>query len=348
VQSSAPDRQLRPEQPYLDADPFPTSAMSPPVQAHGGRQATSHRSHVRDEIDLLYRAALRRAADAQALVEAEAAFTSGTLTPTALLTQLVASAEFRRLHAIEAAVAAARRGRLQSEPARVMGPPEVDERAVEIAWVLSRYRGELRVLDLGSANAERVYLDALLELAPDAVGVDIAPAELPGLDLRIGDVRCLPFPRRSFDAVLCISTLEHVGSSQEPYGVTANPSAGGIPEALQEIHRVLSNDGYVLITVPCGREEDHGWFVQHDRAGWNRLFEQADFLVAEQELYNLGPEGWRLGDDDDAGYAERGPAASAVLCSELRPSSGRLARIVRAAQLSSRLVRNGRVHGAPG
>jgi SAM-dependent methyltransferase len=320
--------------------------MSSLVPARRDQQAPSRASRVRDEIDLLYRVALQRSADTQALVEGEAALTSGTLTPTALLTQLVGSAEFRRLYAIEAGVAAARRARLKSEPARVTGPPGVDERAVEIAWVLSRYGGEPRVLDLGSANAERLYLDALIELAPDAVGVDLAPAEIPGLEFRIGDLRCLPFPSRSFDAVLCISTLEHVGSSQAPYGVEADPSAGGIPEALEEIHRILSNNGYALITVPCGREEDHGWFVQHDRAGWNRLFEKADFLVAEQELYELGPEGWRLGDDDRAGYAERGPAASAVLCSELRPSSRRLARIVRARQLSSRFVRNGRLHDA--
>jgi SAM-dependent methyltransferase len=319
--------------------------MSSQVPAHRDQPSSLRGSRAREKIDLLYRAALQRAADPQALLEAEAAFTSGTLTPTGLLTQLVASAEFGRLHAIEAAVAAARRARSRCAPARgLIAPPGIDERAVEIAWVLSRYRGEPRVLDLGSANAERLYLDALIELAPDVIGVDLAPAEIPALDLRIGDLRCLPFPSRSFDAVLCISTLEHVGSTQEAYGVEADPRAGAIPEALEEIHRILSNDGYALITVPCGREEDHGWFVQHDRAGWNRLFEKADLLVVEQELYELGPEGWRLGDDDRAGYAERGPAASAVLCSELRPSSAGLARIARARKLSSRLVRNGRLH----
>jgi SAM-dependent methyltransferase len=293
--------------------------MSSPAPAQPDQQAPPRQTHIHDDIELLYRAALQRAPDAQALDEAETAFTSGTLSRTSLLTQLVASAEFRRLDAIEAGLAAARRARSQCEPARGMtAPPGVDERAVEIPWVLSRYRGEPRVLDLGSANAERLYLEALLELAPDAVGVDLAAAEIEGLDLRVADLRRLPFPSRSFDAVFCISTLEHVGSSQEPYGVEADADAGGIPEALEEMHRVLSIGGYALITVPCGREEDHGWFVQHGRIGWNRLFEEANFLVAEQELYQLGPAGWKLGDDERAGYAERGPGASAVLCSELR------------------------------
>ena len=35
---------------------------------------------------------------------------------------------------------------------------------------------------------------------------------------------------------------------------------------------MLARDGYALVTVPCGVEEDRGWFVQHDREGWNRLF----------------------------------------------------------------------------
>jgi SAM-dependent methyltransferase len=298
--------------------------MTPLVRAHLDEEAPERTSHLRaDEINRLYRAALRRAPDPHALAEAEKGFAAGTLTPTALLTQLVASPEFTRLHAIEAGVAVARRARLDAEPARELrAPPGIDERAIEIPWVLTRYGGEPRVLDIGSANAERSYLDALLGLAPAAIGVDVAPAEIPGMDLRVGDLRRLPFPSHSFDAVFCISTLEHVGSSQEPYGVEPDPGAGGIPEALTEIHRVLSVSGYALITVPCGREEDHGWFVQHDRAGWNRLFEAADLFVSDQELYELRPEGWQTGRDDTAGYAARGPGASAVLCSELR--SGRL------------------------
>jgi SAM-dependent methyltransferase len=185
--------------------------------------------------------------------------------------------------------------------------------------VLSRYGGEPRVLDVGSANAEPLYLEALCELAPGVVGVDRAVAELPGLDLRVGDLRRLPFPDRSYDAVLCISTLEHVGSSQTRYGLDVDAVGGGIPEALREIRRVLTLEGYALVTVPCGRAEDHGWFVQHGRGAWNRFFDQAGLQVAEQELYVLDLRGWALGDDDRAGYGERGPGASAVLCTELRP-----------------------------
>src|SRR5205823_5620085 len=153
-----------------------------------------------------------------------------------------------------------------------------------------------------------------------------------GLRTEVGDLRRLQFPDRSFDAVLCVSTLEHVGSSQHPYGIEADSTWGGVPEALAEIRRVLTRRGYALVTVPCGAEQDHGWFVQHDREGWNRLFDEADLFVADQELYVLGPEGWRDGDDDGAAYGERGPGASAVLCSELHPGFFRHRLTSRAAQ----------------
>ena len=171
-----------------------------------------------------------------------------------------------------------------------------------------------------------------MDAAPDAIGLDLAELDLPGLRTEVGDLRALPFGKRSFDAVLCVSTLEHVGSDNEVYGVP--PGEGGIPEALNEIRRVLAPQGYALVTVPCGEEQDHGWFVQHDREGWNRLFAAADLYIGDQELYVLGPDGWRAGEDDDAPYGVHGPGASAVLCTELHP--GRLRHL--AARRLRRLV----------
>jgi hypothetical protein len=69
--------------------------------------------------------------------------------------------------------------------------------------------------------------------------------------------------------------------------------------------------------------------VQHGRAGWNCLFEAAGLVVADQELYVLSLHGWELDNDDRAGYGERGPGASAVLCSELRPRRLRVAALGR-------------------
>jgi len=58
------------------------------------------------------------------------------------------------------------------------------ERCIEIPWVLSRFHGEARVLDIGYANAEPRYLearDALAVEARDDMGVEIGRLPRQGL-----------------------------------------------------------------------------------------------------------------------------------------------------------------------
>jgi hypothetical protein len=83
---------------------------------------------------------------------------------------------------------------------------------------------------------------------------------------------------------------------------------------------VLSPRGRLLVTVPCGERQDLEWQIQRPPREWIELFERAGFLVFEDELYELGPDGWRsVAEVGAARYGDRGPGASAVLCAELRP-----------------------------
>jgi O-antigen chain-terminating methyltransferase len=188
-------------------------------------------------------------------------------------------------------------------------------------WVLARYRGEPRVVDIGYANAAPAYLEALVAAAPSrVVGLDVIDAPVAGMRSVVGDLRALPFPDESFDVVLCVSTIEHVGRDNRVYGVDDEQDESGIPQALREIRRVLAPGGRALLTVPTGAKEDHGWFVQLPAAAWRSLFADAGLHVAEEEVYALGADGWRAaaGDAEDARYGQRGAAASAVYCVELR------------------------------
>lgn len=276
-------------------------------------------------VERLYRLALRREPDAEAWAEALGRLAEGTLSPAGLLAELVASDEFARVRAIDDGVALARRARTRGErPHGLTGPPRSDERVIEIPWVLAHYRGQPRVVDLGSAHAESAYLAALVEAVPrEPLGVDLVAAEIPGMRTLVGDARSLPLANGSVDVLFCVSTLEHVGADQTVYGAEAERDPAGSQVALREIRRVLDRRGYALVTVPCGEPEEHGWFVQRDRKGWNRLFAEADLYVHDQELYVLEREGWRVGEDERPRYGERGPGASAVLCSELHPGRRR-------------------------
>ena len=81
--------------------------------------------------------------------------------------------------------------------------------------------------------------------------------------------------------------------------------------------------GRIVVTVPCGEEEDHGWFVQREPDSWNGLFLDAGLRVEEQEIYALGTAGWQAAPDFDprgVRYGERG--AAAVLCATVGPAGG--------------------------
>ena len=116
------------------------------------------------------------------------------------------------------------------------------------------------MLDVGYANALPAYLEALVAAAPgEVVGVDPIEAPVDGVRSVVGDLRALPFADGSFDVAFCISTIEHVGRDNRVYGVDEERDDTGIPSGLRELRRVARR---ILLTVPTGVEEDHGWFVQ--------------------------------------------------------------------------------------
>jgi SAM-dependent methyltransferase len=277
-----------------------------------------------------FRLLLRRDPDDDALERALEKLEEGTLSRATLIHELATSEEFERVQELDDAVALGLGARERGERIRwLQAPGGTDERVVEVPWVLSRLQPDGRVLEIGYAFAETAYLGALLRSGVELVGADLARREVAGLDVVEADVRALPFPDGSFDQVLLVSTLEHVGADNAVYGLEGDSDPEARLFALRELRRVLRGDGSLLVTVPLGEPEDYGWFFQDDVRGWNRLYGRAGFFVSEQEAYELREEGWRAAPDFDAEgvrYGVRGPAASAVLCAELRP--GRLRRLV--------------------
>lgn len=282
-------------------------------------------------VERAYRLVLRRDPERDAREHALDRLAAGALSRATLVHELATSAEFDGIRALDDAVAGAAQARASDErPRHLTAPAGIDERPIEIAWTLARYRAEPRVLDIGYANAGPAYLAALLAAVPGApTGVDLAEADVPGFEGIRADVRKLPFKARSFDVVFCISTLEHVGKDTTLYGVQAELGPAAIATALGELKRVLARGGRVLLTVPTGENEDRDWFIQRAPDAWRSLFLRAGFAIFELELYELQESGWGSVERLSPGlrYGARGPGASAVLCAELRP--GRLRHALR-------------------
>jgi SAM-dependent methyltransferase len=198
----------------------------------------------------------------------------------------------------------------------------MSERVVEVPWVLSRYRGEGRVLDVGSAYGHPVYLSYLKRLGARSLhGVDLSSRRVNGLTMTRADVRRLPYTARSFELIICVSTIEHIGLDNARYQAVGGREPAGDVTALAEMRRVLHGSGRIFITIPFGRLEYHDWFKQYDLDGWTSLVRKAGLVVDEQAIYAYSESGWSLAPVNSLpanGYGQLGAtAATGVLCASL-------------------------------
>lgn len=69
-------------------------------------------------------------------------------------------------------------------------------------------------------------------------GYQTADLEREDVDLRL-DVTDIPLPEESFDVIICSHVLEHVPDDRR---------------AMQELHRILSSNGWALVVVPITRD----------------------------------------------------------------------------------------------
>jgi SAM-dependent methyltransferase len=123
--------------------------------------------------------------------------------------------------------------------------------------------------------------------------------------------------RETFDVVVCISMLDHVGL--DAYG---NPAeAGALERVIAEIRRVTKPQGRLLVTMPIGRAQ-----VTTHPGGGQRVFSEADlqrlfggWTQRASAAYRLREGAYRetaVGECAEAEYL--GDHAEAVICLELQ------------------------------
>jgi hypothetical protein len=194
----------------------------------------------------------------------------------------------------------------------------LDERVVEYAWAFERvaqHGGARQVLDAGSVLNHRRILDCwrTAGLPPVSI-VTLAHegyAEVSD-DVRyaFADLRRLPWRDQSFDIVLSLSTLEHVGLDNRAYGGAGgqapDPGAEAVA-AMGELQRVTRAGGTLLLSVPFGARSNRGWFRIFDREDLERLTSVPGWRSNGPRIFRAGSEGWRetlLDAAADAGYNE--------------------------------------------
>jgi SAM-dependent methyltransferase len=168
----------------------------------------------------------------------------------------------------------------------------VSERIIEHMFVHTRLPPPpAKVLDLGCA--ESIAAIEMASFGYQVEGVDLRklPVYHPSFSMVEGDIAELPFADESFDAVVSLSTIEHVGLDwYTPVSEEASDH-----RAVAEAHRVLRKGGRFILTVPFGQSVTTKVHRVYDLPGLDELlqpFRRLETLygVREGETWSVTPE----------------------------------------------------------
>lgn len=198
------------------------------------------------------------------------------------------------------------------------------ERAVEFGWALAQAPSG-SVLDAGSTFNHPFALDALLPRVERLTITTLAPEPMSyperGVTYLYEDLRELACADDTYDNVLCVSVLEHIGMCNTKYGVDAPAVADPQQEALRamrELARVTRSGGSILLTVPYGLPEDNGWMRAFDEGSLADLIEASGAGHHLTWCYRDTHAGWMRTTLSDASVARlRTYHAGAVACVRL-------------------------------
>lgn len=169
----------------------------------------------------------------------------------------------------------------------------VNERIVELAFAfkaVSDLKPAARVLDIGSAESTLALSLASCGFKTVALDPRGYPIHHPDMQIVAEDVLKWSGPADAFDAIFCISTLEHIGLGSYDQG--AIPAAGVDRAVLDRCSQWMGDDGYLILTVPWGVGGDDGFQRTYDARMLEELLVAWD-VVEKSVVLREGPVVWR-------------------------------------------------------
>ena len=186
----------------------------------------------------------------------------------------------------------------------------IDERIVEYPWLFGHLskleKARPRVLDAGSI----LNHDFILKRAPfkgsDLTIMTLAPEQYcqwyDGFSYVYGDLRETFFKDQTFDIVICVSTIEHIGLDNTLLYTSDRQRAErdeiGFLAAAREFRRILKPGGTCYVTFPFGIRRNLGWYQVFDAAMVKQLVDAFGPSSHEVEYFRYSKDGWQRSDEE--------------------------------------------------
>ncbi|MFW9973309.1 MAG: class I SAM-dependent methyltransferase [Candidatus Odinarchaeota archaeon] len=170
------------------------------------------------------------------------------------------------------------------------GKIQINERIVEIPFLYKNldFHKMNKILDLGCVGS-KISLQ-LSSLGYQVVGVDYRPFIFKHKNLKFiqGNFFDIDLANESFDCVICISTIEHIGLPA--YNI--DPFEHGDKKAIEKIYNLLKRGGKLILTVPFGKATVNQFERNYDQKSLEQLIER--FTIQEFKIYERSKSGWIL------------------------------------------------------
>jgi SAM-dependent methyltransferase len=184
----------------------------------------------------------------------------------------------------------------------------IDERVVEYPWLFGHLselgKPKPRVLDAGSI----LNHDFILSRAPlkggDLTIMTLAPEKYCQWYDRVsyvyGDLRETFFNDQTFDVIICISTIEHIGLDNTLLYTSdrqrAERDETGFVAAAREFRRILKPGGVCYVSFPFGLRQNLGWYQVFDGSMVEQLLNAFGPASYEIEYFRYSQDGWQRSD----------------------------------------------------
>lgn len=136
-------------------------------------------------------------------------------------------------------------------------------RCVEYPFAASQVGESQCLLDVGTVKSDAIWISWLESLSTHSIEVHGTDYDAPikpfkNIKFHQADVRELPIEDQTFDRVIAVSVIEHIGLQSPQVLASSLPSVDqdGDLEAVRELARVLKPGGELIMTLPFGIRDE--------------------------------------------------------------------------------------------